>query len=309
MAIFDLFSKRQKRLRGGVPDVFKYDDIPEGLRVQIIHIWNDVFGEYSSYESWAPKAYEKIYNILRREYGVFILTDGERKSHNYAQRLSYFLLECDEHEEVLDVIQLSFQVIDTFVRNTGYQTYSRPTMNPDNAIKELNKRFLEHGVGYEYKSAQLIRVDSQLLHAEVVKPTLGFLSAQEFAGVNQEFLKAHEHYRHGRYKECLNECLKAFESTMKAICQKQGWQYNKNDTAKRLIDICFKNKLIPDFLQSQFSALRALLESGIPTVRSKLGAHGQGAQKVIVPKYFAGYILHLTATTILFLIEAHKEII
>lgn len=308
MAIYDLFSKREKRLRGEVPDVFKYDEIPKKLRIQIIHIWKDAFGDYDLYESQAPEIYKKINDTLCREYGLLKLTDRDIERYGYAEDLSYFLLECDEYEKVLDVIELSFKAIDKFTRQFDYRHHSDPSISPDDAIEELNKRFLEHGVGYEYRSGQLIRTDSQLLHAEVVKPTLSLLTAKEFAGANQEFLKAHEHYRHGRHKECLNECLKAFESTIKAICQKLGWKYGKNDTSKKLIEICFQKNLIPDFLQSQFSALRTILESGIPTVRSKLGAHGQGPQRVIVPKYFAGYTLHLTATTILFLVEAHKEI-
>ena len=44
MAIFDLFSKRQKKLRGEAPDVYSYDEIPNALRVQIVHIWQDVLG-------------------------------------------------------------------------------------------------------------------------------------------------------------------------------------------------------------------------------------------------------------------------
>lgn len=43
------------------------------------------------------------------------------------------------------------------------------------------------------------------------------LSDKRYKGASQEFLAANEHYRHGRYKECLNDCLKAFESTMKII--------------------------------------------------------------------------------------------
>ena len=42
MGIFDLFSKRQKRLRGEAPDVYTYDEIPEPLRVQIVHIFRDI---------------------------------------------------------------------------------------------------------------------------------------------------------------------------------------------------------------------------------------------------------------------------
>ena len=49
-------------------------------------------------------------------------------------------------------------------------------------------------------------------------------------------------------KECLNECLKAFESCLKTICKKRGWPYDdKKATAKDLIQIVFDNGLIPSF--------------------------------------------------------------
>lgn len=38
MAIFDLFSKRQKKLRGEIPEIYTYDNISNELRVQIVHI-------------------------------------------------------------------------------------------------------------------------------------------------------------------------------------------------------------------------------------------------------------------------------
>lgn len=49
MAIFDLFSKRQKSLRGDVPDVYVYDNLPDALRVQIVHIWTDALGNDENY--------------------------------------------------------------------------------------------------------------------------------------------------------------------------------------------------------------------------------------------------------------------
>src|ERR1700746_3463127 len=39
MAVFDLFSKRKKRRASqGKADVYQYDEIPERLRIQIVHI-------------------------------------------------------------------------------------------------------------------------------------------------------------------------------------------------------------------------------------------------------------------------------
>ncbi len=166
----------------------------------------------------------------------------------------------------------------------------------------------EHRIGYQLESGKIIRIDSKFMHSEVVKPALTVLADNMYKGANDEFLKAHEHYRHGRYKECLNECLKSFESTMKAIYTKRGWSYNEKDTAHRLIGICFQNKLIPDYLQSKFNSLQSSLESGIPTVRNRTSAHGQGSEISEVPSYLASYLLHLTATTILLLADAEKAL-
>jgi len=93
---------------------------------------------------------------------------------------------------------------------------------------------------------------------------------------------------------------------MKAICTKRKWAFNPNDTAKALIEVCFREGLIPALIQSQVSAFRTTLESGIPTVRNKLGGHGQGPVVVDVPPYYTSYLLHLTATTIQLLAEAEK---
>jgi hypothetical protein len=95
---------------------------------------------------------------------------------------------------------------------------------------------------------------------------------------------------------------------MKIICAKRGWTYKQTDTASVLIDICFTNDLIPSHLQNQFGALKSVLSSGIPTVRNKQGGHGQGTQQIAVPDYLASYLLHLTATTILLLVQAEQEL-
>ena len=129
-----------------------------------------------------------------------------------------------------------------------------------------------------------------------------------YKGANAEFLSAHKHYRKRRYKECLSDCLKAFESCIKAICDKKGWPYGDNDGATRLVSIVFEHELIPTFMQSHFSALRNTLEAGVPTVRNRLSSHGQGSTEVLVPESIAGYALHLTASNILLLARANEEL-
>ena len=65
--------------------------------------------------------------------------------------------------------------------------------------------------------------------------------------------------------------------TMKIICKLRGWKAPGRAVAKDLIKICFKNRLVPAYLTTQYSSLEKLLSSGVPTVRSEEAAHGQGA--------------------------------
>ncbi|HEY9117073.1 MAG TPA: hypothetical protein VIN11_04555, partial [Roseivirga sp.] len=176
------------------------------------------------------------------------------------------------------------------------------------AINELNARLKEHGIGFQFIEGEIVRVDSELIHSEAVKPALRLLNEKNYKGAQQEFLSAYEHYRHGKHKEALNDCLKSFESTMKSICDKRKWAYQQNATVKTLIQICFDNDLVPTFWQQQLSSLRSMLESSIPTGRNKLSGHGQGAKPIVVPDYLVAYMLHMTASTLVFLTTAENNI-
>ena len=307
MPVINLFSKRQKKLRGQVPDVYLYDNINKTLRVQIVNIIQDAIGIEAEYNNYTNDTYRFLHETLSREYGVFGLIPHERS--NSKAVFNYFL-NCDDYEKCIDVVELSFKIIDGYVKEHPHYFHGSigVKLNPEDAIEELNARFKEHGVGYQFESSEIIRIDSNIIHSDVVKPVLHLLgSSSEYSGPNDEFLKAHEHYRHGRNKECLVECLKALESLLKVICSKNSWKYDKTDTAKKLIGICFDNELIPSYLQSQFTSLRSLLESGVPTVRNKEGSHGQGEQVITVPDYLSSYALHLTATNMLFLANCQMQ--
>lgn len=45
MPVTDLFSKRQKRSRGEVPDMYQNESIPNQLRVQIVQVLQDACGQ------------------------------------------------------------------------------------------------------------------------------------------------------------------------------------------------------------------------------------------------------------------------
>lgn len=311
MAIFDLFSKRQKKLRGDVPDVYTYDNIPNALRVQIVHIWRDVLGneqQYYNYPEGSKEAYKFIVDTLCREYGIFKLPTAEKYGDRmYLTELANYLLQEEDVEKQLDTVELSFKVVEHFTRDYQYMRRQDADKWADNAINELNNRFKEHGIGFQFIENEIIRIDSELIHTEAVKPALRLLNDKNYQGAQQEFLSAYEHYRHGKNKESLNDCLKAFESTMKAICDKNSWTYQANATAKVLIKVCFDKGLVPSFWQQQLTSLRSMLESSIPTGRNKLSGHGQGATPTVVPDYLVAYMLHMTASTLVFLTTAEKK--
>lgn len=307
VAIYELYSRRQKRLRDGVSDVFQYTDFSAALRNQILHIFSDVLNEDYRYEFDSPSGefYQSVDRILCREYGS---SKNSLSQEGSADRLHLNILTEDDPEKLLDIVELVLKKFDVEVRHRSDYFNCLP-VTIDEAIHEFNYRCREAGVGYQFENGEIIRVDSQFLHSEAVKPTLKILGNNpSYIGVNDEFLSAHEHYRHQNYKECLNDCLKAFESMMKSIHVKHGWDSNKNDTAKKLINVCLVNGLIPEYMQEQFSSFKSLLVSGIPTIRNKEGSHGQGPEITTVPEHLASYALHLTASNLLFLAKCEEQL-
>ncbi len=310
MAIVDLFHKRQKRLRGEYPDVYQYEELPDKLKVQIVHMWKETVGEDYSGGQWNPssdnrKYLETCYNILCKELGIFELNKDDTYLGNtvsYLQNISKYFLTEENIEKALSVVELMVRFTKIFADQYPHG------INISDTVEELNQRFRENGVGYQYENDQIIRVDSEFIHAEAVKPALQLLSNPTYKGAQEEFLKAHGHYRHGRYDAALTDCLKAFESTMKIILDKRDWEYGKKDTSRRLIDCCLANELIPTFWTDHFNSLSNMLTSSIGTPRNKLSGHGKGNDEIEVPEHLIQYVLHMTASTIVFLIKAEEAL-
>ena len=313
MGVYDIYIKR-KRLqeKAGQPDVYRYDEIPEGLRIQVIYIWRTAIGTWRKgnydYSNEPPdNIWIAIHHILCRELGLLSL--GKETDRPF-EKCCTFLLGESNIDNVLSLIEVSFRMIEGVCSKLDYfeKSQAEITQEPDDAIAELNARFKEHEIGYQYVSGSIISVDSQYIHAEAVRPAISLLQEVGFDGASEEFLNAHKHYREGRNKEAIAEALKAFESTMKSICSFMDWEVPENATAKPLIDVCFSNGLIPTAMGSHFDALRTTLESGLPTVSNRQARHGQGKKTVTVPDYVAAYALHLAATNIVFLVESYMEL-
>ncbi|MBZ8120559.1 MULTISPECIES: STM4504/CBY_0614 family protein [Bacillus cereus group] len=300
--MYETFSKRAKKRTGQIKDVYTYNIVPDRLRMQVIHIWEQAIGEFNE------PIWDVVNKTMSKELGLYNLTSVKLQSS--FQRCAVFLQTCTD-TEAIDFIELSFIIYKKDYETYGWNqsnNYGLADQSFDEAIEELNYWFKDNNLGYEFTNGELIRIDQTHMHEEVVKPAITLLFEEEFEGPAEEFLNAHKAYRKGDYKNALVEALKSFESTMKTICDKKGYTYNKgSDTAQKLITVLFDNNLIPEYMRNHFSGLRATLEAGLPTVRNKQAGHGQGSESIKVEPYFVEYAINLAATNIVFLINAFKE--
>lgn len=298
MGVFELYSKRRKRELGEAPDIVSYDHFPLEFRTQVCYLLDDALGDYDRYRrvDLSEKSYEAVVRILRREYGVFHLAKERADGHT---DLHHFVRRTPNIDQVLDVIELAFIACQTI-----HYKYEDPDGHAEGIANELNIRFREHGLGYQYEDGKVFRTDSTLLHEEAVRPALTVLRDPAFTGAEEEFLEAFAHHRRGREKDAMIWALKALESTLKVICKARGW--SDAGQAKDLLNTVFTHGLIEPIWQSEFSALRSVLESGVSTGRNKRAGHGQGADSIVVPPYLAAFVLHQAAAAVLFLVEAYK---
>ncbi len=316
MPVFNLFSYRKRVAEGETPDVLVYDELPETLRVRIIHIWSDAIGTFDVFshhyfediiennEGWSL-----IHDIVAREHGVLDLADGHGIGQpNFKHHCETYLLKSESVYNALDLIETSFFYIDKIARDFNHNDRRKRGIKVEasEAIEELNERFRRAGVGYQFDNGKIFRVDSELIHSEVVRPALRYLHQPGFEGPRDEFMRAHAHYRSGEMKDAITDANNAFESTLKAICDQRLWQYPQGVGASDLLKKVREEGLLPPYLDNSFDQLAATLKSGLPKVRNEEGAHGQGATPRETPDYVAAYALHLAAAKILFLVEAHK---
>jgi hypothetical protein len=293
----DIYSRRKKRAQGSA-DPLQYSDVPYKVRMQVIQIFDDAL---ELYRPTQINTYEETYHFLtkffRRELGVTKLWNVAREPDEFAQ----WFLGNPNLDQVIDALEIMARLINIMA---GKALYGR-TDELRSLIVEINARLLEAGVGYQFENGEIIEADSRYLHAEVVVPALELLSDERFAAANSEFMAAHKEFRQRNYEQCLVECGKSFESVIKVIAAERKWEVSPDAPARTLVAAVFANGLIPGFLESEFTGIRTVLESGVGTVRNKSGGHGAGTKVRVVPRHLAAFQLHQTAAAITLLAEAH----
>lgn len=291
----ELYSERTKRASGAL-DVFQYDTLSPECRRKLHYAIVDFIGarsiflqQYSGND--VTEAYFEIVSRLRRVRGVKRLIEKSHQNFNEWDELEEYMISTCYIGHVFDAVEIAA----TYARR-GRETFQR----------DINKAFFYEAAGYRLEGNEVIRLDSLFIHAQAVKPAIRLLSGANWQGAADEFFEAHDHFRHGRKEEANVAALKSIESTMKIICDMKRWEYDsKSASFKNLLEVCFDKGLIPPFWKSMTTHLRCLLETSVPSGRNKLGGHGQGAQVREVPDHVTAFILHMTASTIVFLRKAY----
>lgn len=299
--MYKLYSERYKSEQE-LPDVYEYETIPQKFRNQLFFILEDVLDSY-------PLSFESLWDIVHdyfaREIGVKSLGEGPHFDGYGKGDIEYFISTCDTIP-LLDFIDFTWHFINGLKEETDIKYNEDHCQKIDGSLSELNYRLKQNNLGYEYINGELIRIDNKLLHGIVVKPALYLLNSEDFDGAEEEFRKAFEFRRKGDNKNSILEALKAFESTMKTICDKKGYAYDSNkDTAQKLISTLEKNNFYPSYMNNHLTSLRTTLESGLPVLRNKNAGHGQGATVVNISDEFTEYALHLAATNMVLLVNIY----
>lgn len=302
--MYKLYTDRLKKLNNEI-DVFEYDNFPISFRNQLFYIFSDLIEPFEEYN---PNIWNYVELLFCREKGLKRMGRFPASSYCGKENIECYISKCN-NLDLLDFIDYYFHLFDSNFRNL------KPGDNPiydadgavSDAIKELNDRFKQHNLGYEFINSQIIRIDNTLIHKEIVKPTLNLLSEEGFEGAEDEMTRAYEARRNGDNKNAILNSCKSFESTMKTICEKKGYIYTEKDSARNLINILADNEFFPKYMSTFLQNLKNLLESGTPVIRNKQAGHGQGTEVVEPSNEFTDYAIHLAATNILFLVNLYKQ--
>jgi hypothetical protein len=299
---------------------FVYDRLPSLLRKQLAGTMTDCIGpgckppisaRYfdSSGTPNANEVWAGIAKLMDRGVASFDLPSPRDFPYGLCMR---YLTESNDINGVLSLIELGCLVMSDLATRDPIRERARrqgATMLAAEGLADINARFLQAGIGYQFESGRIMRLESDYLHTEVVKEALQLLRDPIFSKANDEFLTAHEHYRAGpsRYRDCNTAALRAMESVLKAICGAHSWSYNPGDTVERLITLVRSKGLFPDYLGAYFDQYIGIMKAALPKVRDRQGGHGAAPTDKEIPQYIAAYALHQMASNIVMLVQAHKE--
>lgn len=271
-------------------DIFEYENPSDKFKQQIFYLMKD---------SLVINEFVNLYKSITLHSGIK-RNIKETYLENPSIYQDYFISGFEKLIEKQYDIEFYLDLVELFLN-----IYSG---NKNNIVQSINQIFYIDSLGYQVDEIknQIIRIDSLHTYQEIIQPTLLLLNDDKFKNADNEYRKAFEELKNGNYESVLVEANKAFESTMKIICDLKGYELPNKHTATALIAHLRKNNFITNFQDEKFNGLSKTLES-ISIIRNNQAGHGQGSAVRNLSVIYAEYALRVTASNILLLIEIYKE--
>lgn len=313
MPVFKTFSERRRlEACGAEPEVYVYDEAPDFLRHQVCLAVAEGFGQFREPREMlygdpphGNQWWEMADRVCRKELSSYL---DHLTTRNLANRFLGYVHGTPNINDFLSAVEIACRLL-SGMRDNRHSIKGRGAeMSGAEALEEINARFVQHAVGYQFENGWIIRIDSTLAHAEIVKPALRLLAAPAYRKANDDFMTAHRHYRAGEHKDAVVAAHRAYESMLKAICDAEKWAYSKGDSAGELVTKVSGQGLFTHDFDRSFTSYVSMLKTGLPAVRNDAGGHGEGMAAAAVTPQIARFAINLTASNLLFLGECHAAL-
>ncbi|AGR61731.1 TPA: hypothetical protein PP061_001516 [Salmonella bongori] len=283
-----------------------YEDILPEIREQIIELIINTLGSCSSFydmalycyhNSHSDEVYRRICKTLRKEYGLFSLY---AHSTSYLDEISNLLLKTDDKRKHIDIIELAFKYIDTYLRNYDVT----PGLEPDKAISELNNIFHENNLKYRFENGRIVR----LRRIKRLKSIRYYLySPGEYGFVEYDLMEAYNRLIFNDFTCVVSECYSVFKSVLIKIHEKKNIIYQETDNLSALIANLVTSGVISAEDEHKFSFLSNVLESEVFSPTAKEKPHHHHVMMLRISEELACSIYYLTERTIFFLTQRAEE--
>lgn len=154
MSIHNLYFKRGQEL----PDVFQYEELSVKFKNQCYHIWNEFLNQVVDRDKrFIQDLFKYIYDAILMEEGLkFLFEHNELRFNTHKQQIElYFDVTKDINKE-LTVLELIFQGTE-IVEKLERENHIHFKISSKKAQEELNYRFKENGIGFQYESELIIK--------------------------------------------------------------------------------------------------------------------------------------------------------
>ena len=167
--------------------------------------------------------------------------------------------------------------------------------------KKINQIFDIHQCPWRIADSEFFKLDADFVGERLASQAHDALTANKFYGAADEYAKARQHLASGDIKDAIFYAGKSFESIIKVLTGKS------NANADQLIKGMLEDGYFDDLPEEVRKGFCEQVLKSLPTLRNRLGGHGQGSEIMTVPNVYGDLALQMAAAFHNFLISKYLE--